>query len=250
MSYDLNVFVKGHLSFTLDGHTLEFVHQNISLFGVTGLPWDPLDSRVHFGKEVQVQLRIPGEPALQLKAPAFLLRELTLYAEHLGLRFALDPEQKSRLAAEIEKRGFVPTEYVRKYPRIPANWRVATFPLRVQVDPAPRDLGQELFPITLDVANLSPNGVLLTTENQMALSLAPNQRLNLVLEPRGWFPTSVKVEGLICRITDDLNPANGNLVRYVGIKFARVDDANKAAFLEMLKDILSQIKRQVHSARV
>jgi hypothetical protein len=34
----------------------------------------------------------------------------------------------------------------------------------------------------------------------------------------------------------------GNLRRYFGLKFARIDDDNKRNFLDLMKDILERIK--------
>ena len=40
---------------------------------------------------------------------------------------------------------------------------------------------------------------------------------------------------------DEMND-KGNLIRYLGIKFTKVDDLNKSAFLDLLKDILKRMK--------
>jgi hypothetical protein len=234
----------------LDGHTLEFIHQAVSTFGVTGLPWTPLDPIRHFGKEVTVQARIPSQPTpLAFSCPARVLREKTQYAEYMGLRFNLPADIKNQLDALIKKSGFYPTDYVRKYPRIPSEEHIQTFPLRAMGIPNQDDLSRRKRPtssgdpILFDVGNLSPNGVLISTENQSAIDLIPGDRIDLMLEPRGWFPNKVELEGTICRIGDELVPATGNLRRYFGIKFTRVDQANRQVFLELLKDILERIKK-------
>ncbi len=234
------VFVKGHLSFGLDGHSLEYIHQSISVFGVTGLPWKPLNPREHFGRTVSVSVRIPLHQPLSFKTSASILREQTLYSEGMGLRFLLDAELQGHLSAYIALHGFYPTEYVRKYPRIPSQVAIQTYPQRVLVVPAGE--GTDAQPMVFDVVNLSPNGVLLLTENQGSLSLLPGHRVHMTLEPRGWFPVPVRVQGLVCRVTDELNVSSNNLTRYLGVKFVRVDEPNKAAFLDLLKDILERMK--------
>jgi hypothetical protein len=243
------VFVKGHVGFTINGQSFEFVHQNISVFGVTGLPWGPLDPREFFGKAVTATVRIPHQPThdlpVAIRTRAYIMREQTLYAQHMGLRFQFDAEQEASLDAHINKHGFYPTEYVRKYPRIPSSQMIQTFPLRVLVAPERKvALPVEEFPLVFDVSNLSPNGLLIHTENQIALDIMPGQRLELVLEPRGRFPMQVAVQGLVCRITDEIHPQSGNLIRYLGVKFTRVDEINKTAFLDLLKDILERIKKR------
>jgi hypothetical protein len=237
------IYVKGHLAFTLGDQSLEFVHRDLSAFGCMGLPWGALSPKDHFGQPVSVQLRIPAQPEqLQMQLPGYIMREYTLYAERMGVRFQPSPEQRERLVRHVERFGFLPTDHVRKYPRIPQDAAISTYPLRVMGVPADNEMLFEGLPLIFDVQNLSPNGVLLSTENQLALPLAAGSRLDLTLEPRGAFPLQVQVQGLICRITDALHPQSGNLVRYIGLKFTRVDELNRAAFLDLLKDILEKIK--------
>jgi hypothetical protein len=236
------IYVKGHLAFTLGEHNLEFVHRNLSVFGAMGLPWATLSPKEHFAHPVSVQLRLPSQPdTIQLQVAGYIMREYTLYAERMGIRFQLDPAQRELMSGHIANFGFLPTDHVRKYPRIPQNAAISTYPLRVMGVPADNELALEGLPVIFDVQNLSPNGVLLSTENQLALSLAAGQRLDLTLEPRGNFPLQVQVQGLICRITDALHPDSGNLIRYIGMKFTRVDELNRAAFLDLLKDILEKL---------
>src|SRR5699024_7492307 len=102
---------------------------------------------------------------------------------------------------------YVPTEFLRKYPRIPSSRLIQTFPTRSIVMPKPASPGlPQEPPIVFDVCNLSPTGVLLSTENQLSLMLRAGERLNMVLEPRGWFPTHISFQGMVCRLVDDLNP--------------------------------------------
>jgi hypothetical protein len=236
------MFVKGHLAFTLDGKPHEFIHQNLSAYGVTGLPWGSLDPNAHFGRKVDVAIRIPAERAVQFNTPATILRETTLFGSHLGLRLLLTPAHRATMESLISKIGFTPTEYLRKYPRIPSAESIATFPMRVLGMPEGANLNEHL-PTTFDVGNLSPNGILLSTENVGAQEIRPGTRIDLVLEPRGWFPHSVRVLGLVCRVSEELHPTSGNSVRYFGIKFVKVDEPNRLAFLDLLKDILHRVKR-------
>ncbi len=251
----LPIFVKGHLTFSLDEHVLEFVHQNISVFGVTGLPWPPLDPTRHFGQAVQAQVRIPssGTPStLNFKTRAYLLRESTNRSEQMGLHFHLDAESRAQLETHISRHGFYPTEYIRKYPRIPSLATVQTFPLRALVTqlalPDEHATDRVRLPgdeqIIFDVGNLSPNGILLHTENQLALSIRPGDRLEMKLEPRGWFPMQLTVQGMVCRIVDELDPSSGNIARYLGMKFTRISDVDRAAFLNLLKDILERLQKK------
>lgn len=239
------VFVKGHLTFSIEGHNLEFTNQNISVFGCMGLKWEPLNSREHFGKTVQVTITCPNADPLMIKTEAHIIREFTTQSEYMGLRFHLSDENREKLKAQVTKYGTYPTEYIRKHPRIPSSSLIQTFPLRVIGTPDSwRQLyaNETIIPLVFDVGNLSPNGILMSTENQMSKSVVVGEYIDMVLEPRGWFPTPVKVRGVICRITDDLNPQNGNFTRSLGIKFVKVDEVNRTAFLDLLKDILERFK--------
>jgi hypothetical protein len=246
----LPVFIKGHLAFKIDRRELEFIHQNISVFGVAGLPWGQLDPRDHFGRETSVSIRITQPEALAIQGRARIMRESTAVGEHMGLRFELEPDARAKLSALIAKHGFYPTEYLRKYPRIPASSAIQTFPLRAVVyggdDGALAErsavFAKSADPLVFDVANLSPNGVLLHTENQSALLIQPGDRLRVLLEPRGWFPMPIRAQGMVCRVSDEMGSSSGNLIRYLGVKFTQLDDVNRTAFMDLLKDILGKIK--------
>ncbi|MEK6580528.1 MAG: hypothetical protein AABZ55_14995 [Bdellovibrionota bacterium] len=242
----LPVFCKAHLTFTIDGKKLEFAQQNTSVFGVTGLAWEPLSSRDHFGKTVELTLTVPSDSTpVSFKTQAVILREVTGIAKSMGLRFKMQAEGKKQLEAVIAKAGFHPTSYLRKHPRIPSTLNIQTFPLRVVGIPdslQKTSEGQPVFPIVFDVGNISPSGILLSTENQLALSIHPGEQMDLVIEPRGWFPVQIATRGLVCRTIDDINDSNGNLLRYFGIKIIKLDEVNRNAFLDLLKDILGQMK--------
>ena len=243
---DLKVFVKANLEFELEGHRLKFTHRPISTYGVSGLPWGPLSPETDFGRHVDCKIHVLTPEGLDLFVDAIILKDHSLYSQQMGLRFRLRPDQVEDLSAVIRKRGFFPTEYVRKYPRIPAAAVLPTFPLRVvatlAADPDAAPDAEAAPQLPFDVGNLSPNGILLSTESPLAQSLEPGHRLRLTLDPRGWFPAQVHVEGLVCRVLDEVNPESGNRTRHFGVKFTRVDTENRLAFIDLLKDILEQIR--------
>ncbi|MCM2322717.1 MAG: PilZ domain-containing protein [Oligoflexia bacterium] len=236
------VFVRGHINFTVpstpEGRNFEFTHQNISVSGVSGLPWGTLNRQDHFGLQVEVTVRIPTEQPLSFKTTATITRESTAFADHMGLRFNLPLETARSLAELIRKDGYFPTDYIRKYPRIPSLPIIRTFPLKALVMPRP-DIP---YPLSFDVLNLSPNGVLISTENQAAEQLRPSQKVDLILEPRGWFPMPIRLQGVICRVSEEVSPRSSNVSRSFGIKFSRVDEMNRTAFVDLLKDILERFK--------
>ncbi len=241
------VFIQGDLSLIANGNPLEFLCQKISSFGVTGLPWEPLHPDKDFGKQVQAQITLSVEGGkLQFQTAAHLLRESTPQFERMGVRFLLEPDLKIRLESAIQKYGYYPTEAIRKYPRIPSNPLIQVFPSRAQVwcpEIQEQSNHPERWPIGFDVANLSPGGILLSTENQLGFIVQPGTKLKLLIEPRGWFPMPIQAEGTACRIVDDLDPQSGNMIRYLGIRFSKLDELNRAGFLNLLKEILERIKQ-------
>jgi hypothetical protein len=238
--------IKGRITFTLDGHTIDLADRELDALGASDLPWAPLDPLRHLGKEVTVKIEIPAQPQpFQISCQALLNRERTPTSETMGINFLFPADMRQKLEKLIQTKGYQPKEYSRKYPRIPAQERIQTFPLRAigvpifdEIDAAPAD-----GPLVFDVGNLSPNGVLLSTESQLASSLLPGHRMNLTLEPRGWFPHKIQMEALICRVKEEVVPTSGNLRRSFGIRFTQVGPTQQQAFLELLKDILERIKK-------
>lgn len=232
------LFVKAHVKVKILDQQLEFIHAPISTFGVSSLPWGQLDPSLHFGKRAQVQIRIPQLPDESLDCEGTLLREATVRGQSMIIKFDLTPDARVRLKTLIQRIGFYPSEHFRKYPRIPLDEALQTFPTRVLLS----QRGEE--PIVGDVQNLSPNGVLVLTENPNVQSWTPGVSLDLDFEPRGWFRTRVRATAILCRTTDELHPKTRAFKRYLGLKFTHLTAENRVLFHDRLKDILLQLKSQ------
>ena len=203
-----------------------------------------------FGKPVRIEVEAEhGEGHVFLVASGFIVREIMENGAAAGIRFALTREQHEFLLNYIARHGFSPTGYVRSYPRIASDEGITTFPLYSVILPHLADPNEgRPFPIALDILNLSPGGVLLATENQAALSLRAGDRFNLLLEPRGWFPSTVALEGQACRVIDDRSACSGNVIRQIGVKFVMIDPDNRLSFLDLLADILTQLRASLNDA--
>lgn len=236
------MFLKGNLRIQVGDQSLHYIHQKITSFGVTGLPWGTLDPVEHFGRAVMVGINIEHPVKWSLQAPAQIIRETTVHSSQMVIKFHLSPEELKTLNGLIEKHGGYPTEYIRKYPRIPSSQFIQTFPLYALVTT------HQNTTITYNVENLSPNGILISTENRISLENNPGERLILTLDPRGWFPHQIRAEGLICRIMDDLAPGTGNTHRRLGVKFTKMHENDKASFLSLLKNILEDLQTQKHKS--
>ena len=239
MKVEKPIFIKGHLEFSVDGNHLAFLDKPISLNGVTGLPWSPLSPKKHFGTPTVVQVTLPQASGAKFQVSATLTREQTMAHQYMGLHFGLDPASRKALASVIEKHGFYPTDYIRKYPRIPSAHAIQTYPLRVLAGPTH---DSEMSPIVFDVRNISLGGLLLSTENPFALSILPGTLMELYLEPRGDFSIQVHMQATVRRIFDEKDAISGNLMRLMGLQFAKVDEDNRNGYLELMKDILLKLK--------
>lgn len=240
------VFVKGSLRFTVDKHELKFDNINVSDYGVMSLQWGPLLPTVHFGLKVTAHVKVFAQadlPDLDFVCPSLIVREQSSLGDLMGLKFYLGKALLENLVNRVQKLGFIPTDHIRKYPRIPSLKVVQTSPLRALVTAAANGAHPSSFPLIFDVANLSPNGVLIQTENQAAMVYEPGHRIDVLLEPRGWFPNPIKATGLICRITDERDPESQNIMRYLGVKLVKIDDENYTLFMSLLKDILQRIQQ-------
>jgi hypothetical protein len=241
--------IKGNISFELEHYSLLFNNKKITPFGVTDLPWSPLDPQRHFGKIVQAKIEITLSVPLTLDIKACLIREQTPNNFSMGMRFLPTDKQRAQFSEYVKKHGVQQLDHARKYPRIPSSNTIQTFPLRALVVQDPSEPLSDHFPLICDVHDISPGGILLSNESQGAYSIMPGQSYALILEPRGWFPVPIRVQGTIRRINDDMNIKNGNFIRYLGIQFSKIDEINRAAFLDLLKDILEKMKTQMSSSK-
>lgn len=233
------MLIQGDVLFTVKGFSFHFKNRTITLDGVSGLAWEPLDAERECGRPVTVKVDIPHPTfPLSMHVSAQLTRERELRADCMGLKFQLTITQREALASHIQTFGKAPVQSQRKFPRIPSDRRIATYPLHARVKP----LQLPIEPLILEIVDLSPNGMLLVTENPNAGMLLPGQPLSAVLEPRGWFATPVEVQGVIRRLTEELDPKTQNTVRRLGLQFTRMDDEHKDAFRVLLKDVLERIQ--------
>ncbi len=221
---------------------LNFKEKSITPYGAHSMPWTPLSPKKHFGRRTIVNLRILTAEPVNIQAPARITREHSFYGEQMGLKFEMSLDERKIITELVSHEGHHPTEYSRKFPRIPSSPEIPSFPLRVLAQPD--GSSDNAVPLIFEVGNLSIGGILLRSENPYVMSIQLGQQLNLYLEPRGDMPLQVTMEGQVCRILEELNPKNGNLVRMFGIKFTKISEESRTAFMELLKDILERLKME------
>lgn len=229
------VFIKANIRFKLFDREYTFTGQPISSFGISGLRWTAFDPVEQVGQNVVVRCELLNQDRFKFITTGTVIAESTTEAQYLGIRIHPAAADAKKLAAIIAEEGYYPTEYVRKYPRIPATGRLKDMPLRCLMQAEGEDL------IVFDLVNLSPNGILLHTENPNAGFLVAGNRIQARAEPRGTLFQAFSFEGVICRVMQERNAESGNVDYYLGIRFTRLAESDKENFLEVLRAVLQEI---------
>lgn len=235
------MYIKADILIKLNGQGLLFRRVNISKFGASSIPWNPKTTGQNFGKEVPIEIRIESLKVTFVGTASIFIQR-TKGTQKTALKFNLSPTDREVFDTIIQQSGSTPLSSKRKFPRIPHSAYLSTFPLNMMVSSFETSLPGS--PMSFEVEDLSPEGALISTENQNAATLAPGDHLSFTLEPRGWFTIPVNGECVIRRILEKVNPANGNINRSFGVHFNVLTAANKEAYYSLLKQILEQIKSE------
>ncbi len=230
------MFVPANIEFTLKGKAYAFAKEGVSLFGTAGLiapDFSPIDL---VGDIVTVTINVLTFPPLRISTPAQLTAQLTTEKEYIGLKFRLNDFDRERMSEVIRREGFYPVSYIRKYPRIPARESIPYIPIRAVVL-TPGE-GVTVF----DVANISPNGILLYSENFKSNFFPPGAEILMQVEPRGQMFEPFDVEGIVRRVVMDKNNKSGNVTRFLGVRFSRILDEGEENFRAILFAVLTAIR--------
>lgn len=229
------MFIKANFSFTYEGKSYNFINQHISVYGVAGLKWGLFDARTVVGEQTALNIELLGGNKERIQTYGIFSAERTEDSVFLGIKFILEPKQKKILEDSIKLWGTVPTTHVRKYPRIPADSVISTMPQQCIISNKD-DI------ITTAVANISPSGILLSSENPKIALIEPGTRLRGQLEPRGDFYMAINFEGTVKRVIEERTDSKKNTLRYLGIQFNYFDVGHKEAFVALLQDVLVRVK--------
>lgn len=235
------MFLRADLTFSVGDHTLHFEEKNVSSFGVFGLPWPPLTPSKHFGNRVELQLRILALKNMRLQTMATLVREVTSSGEFMGVRLDMDSDTQIELRALIEQYGYCPAEFVRKFPRIPSNDWIQSFPMELTAIPH-GTAGELPGVMILDIRNVSPGGVMASSENPFGLRVQPKDVFEIAFEPRGPFRERIVAQAQVLRILEEPMHATGNVRRHFGFKFVSMSEQDRAHYLERIKQILNRVR--------
>ncbi|MEW6056183.1 MAG: PilZ domain-containing protein [Bdellovibrionota bacterium] len=230
------IFIRSNFTFNALNRDFSYLNHGVSRYGISALHWEYFDPTDHVGENTSVTVDVLSSDRFSFTTPAQFTAEITQEAVYLGMRFKLNEAENTRLTEAILREGYCPTNYLRKYPRIPAWSTVPSMPLRTIVDTSD---GLIVF----DIANISPNGILLYTENPKASFFYPTKQIIGQIEPRGDSFDSFDFEGVVCRVMLEKNPETNNTIRYLGIRFLNIPGHNQEKFLEILRSILDKIQK-------
>jgi len=231
------IFIRANFKFHVLGQEFSFLNQAISVFGVSALKWSYFEPISRVGELVSISVDVLARERFKFTTTGSLMAEQTVDANMLSIRFHLQPQDKVKLEHAIAVEGFCPTSHMRKYPRIPAVQKISDMPLRAiaQVD----DNDQMVF----DIANLSPNGILLYTENPKGGIYLPGNRVRGQIEPRGSYADSIHFEGIVRRTFQERNLDSQNLAHYLGVRFSHIPPSQQDRFVDLLRSVLHDIKQ-------
>lgn len=234
--------MKGDIRFSVDGQEFQFNCRDISRYGIIGLTWHRLSPEKHLGKGVDLCVTVHSVQSTNVNLKAYIVREQTAQSMHINLKFARDQQTQQAIDSLFERQEPKPPPANRKYPRITFSRTLMTFPAHVLVSFGLQSGSRNGAHSVFDVGNLSPNGVLLTSENQMLPRMGPGTYLQLTFEPRGPFHHYIHARGMVRRQLDDIDMENENLLRCLGVEIVGMDELNQDYFRELIKSILLQIK--------
>lgn len=239
-------FVRGNITVRIDGMTAEYPKTLISASGVYGLRWPPLVPAKHYGKvaKVKVDMSIDGKP-FTFEVPASITRELTMRSERMGLKFLYPNEAANEKVLDfILQHGHTPTEYNRKYPRIPSKLFMDSFNLKASALAEATGLNHDPKRIAYRIGNLSPDGLLLQTNSENARHIRPGDILDLAItqDSRTAPDIDIRAKVKVFRFSQEVQSPSNEEVWQLGSQFSKIDEKNKAAYFRLLEHVLRKIQ--------
>lgn len=237
-------FIKANTRIRIAGSEYAFLNLPLSLFGVSGIRWAHFDPRPYVGKQAEVTLDVRTKTPFRIQATGTITLEETfsqgskVTTYYLGINFDFTDEVKQKLATAISAEGFLPTSYLRKFPRIPIDPKIPEMPLKAHARAANGNL------ISFDIGNISPGGILIMSDNPNAEHFHPGMKVRLQVEARRLSLEPFSFEGLICRRITEPDESKGKIRRMLGVRYWTIEPKHKEALLDTLKSILATLYSQ------
>lgn len=238
--------IRGTMTVEIDGQTLEYPRVHVTTSGVSGLKWPPLVPAKHFGKPVvcKVDISTPNQPC-RFEVAGTITREMTARTERMGVKFHFrKPEIRNTINSFIEKSGVLPTDYTRKFPRIPSRQFTEEFKLAASVLATATAINPSPKRVSFQLGNLSPEGLLLSTRSDEARAIRPGDLVDIRIVNEGGILqfSDLRLRARISRITHELDPAAREEIWSLGVQFYRLEEHAKESYFKILETILKSLR--------
>lgn len=227
-------FIKADIQFPLGDKVYALKSVDLSISGIYGVSIPEIDPIKYVGDTIPIRVEVKCTIPFEMSLNATVAAVISTDASSLEFKYVLNDEAREKLRVVIQSEGFEPTRHIRKYPRIPANGNLPSMPAHAIVQ-----LQQGL--IVFDVANMSPNGILLSSESPRAAMIMPGATINVQVEARGNLFNTFEFKGTVRRLELYRHSKSLNIVYAIGVRFDSFPDGNKAEFLEVLKTVVHDL---------
>lgn len=237
----------------LEGRHQDFHKIDVSASGIARLPIpDPSSNALGelvAGQRAKVQLTLVGpkpENSTTLTILGRITRERTLDESCYGFAFDWFEQDAVRdillkalsewgYAAEPNRRKHERTKALSTNPVVPI---VAQFRICESSAIVPQDSeGAPLW--TARIHNLSPGGLLISTESPEAAGIKPGDGLTIIIQPRDAQGFMIETLGGVRRVLEHVERTDSGetMVRSLGIRFEWLDEDQRSIYLSLLKCI-------------
>lgn len=242
------------LCLTTLGRELNFKKLDVSASGIARLPDNRMLGELAAGQKAQVCITLPGGAgtASTVTIQGRITRESSLEESCYGLAFDWFEQESARLilcqaltdqghAAEPNRRKHERTKALATNPIVPT---VAQ--LRLSDGSAFELTRPDAPPLwSARILNLSPGGLLISTESPEAALVKPGDGLCIFIQPRDTQGFMIESLGEVRRVLEHVErtAAGEVLVRSLGIRFEWIDEDQRTIYLSLLKCLASGAPR-------
>ena len=218
-----------------------FENCRISRHEVSGVNLEQIEFPFKIGTIVTLNIRLIHAENSKLKIKASVFRSTTPDGTRLGLSFQPDEFQAELIDKYISQHGNWEMNYLRTSPRITVTKALPLIPVWATVYADESQTGfDHLKSTVLEILDISPFGMLLTSECRNSFSWNAAEFVHIFLEPRGSQSQKIRLYGQIVRITDGISWNSGNQFRTIAIKLVESAHVEPTAFHDFFRLLISE----------
>jgi hypothetical protein len=235
------------LTISAGGRHCDLAQVEVSAGGVAKLPSTPSLGELLAGQRIDVRVQAgPLGTSRALTVPARIVLERTLGESSYGIAFDWTGHDLLRqaLVRALAERGFAPAPNRRKHERTIADAGNPVFPLAARIrvsDGSVLDAEATAEPATWlsRIKNLSPAGILLSSDDPGAAPIKPGDGLHVIIQPRDTQGFTIEAIGNVRRVLEHVEPTalGERIVRSFGLRFEWIDEDQRTIYLSLLKCI-------------